>query len=72
VALAVWSGSGKLFEVVYMLLWWFGPLNQIVPQLDFMGVSDTARTAGMPLIYLVITAAVLGGALVGRQRQLQG
>ena len=72
VALAVWSGSGKLFEVVYMLLWWFGPLNQIVPQLDFMGVSDTARAAGMPLIYLVITVAVLGGALVGRRRQLQG
>ncbi len=72
VALAVWSGSGKLFEVVYMLLWWFGPLNQIVPQLDFMGVSETARAAGMPLIYLVITVAVLGGALVGRRRQLQG
>jgi len=69
--LAIWSGSGKLFEVVYMLLWWFGPLNQLVPQLDFMGVSDSARTAGMPLVYLAVTVALLGGAVVGRRRQIQ-
>jgi ABC-type transport system involved in multi-copper enzyme maturation permease subunit len=71
-ALAVWSGSGKLFEVVYLLLWYFGPLNQLVPQLDFMGVSETARAAGMPLVYLAATLALLGGAIVGRRRQIQG
>jgi ABC-type transport system involved in multi-copper enzyme maturation permease subunit len=70
-ALAVWSGSGKLFEVVYMLLWYFGPLNQLVPQLDFMGVSETARGIGMPLVYLAATLALLGGAIVGRRRQVQ-
>jgi hypothetical protein len=71
-ALATWSGSGKLFEVTYMVLWYFGPLRQIVPQFDFMGVSDTARAAGMPLVYLVVTVALLGCAIVGRRRQLQG
>ena len=70
-ALTVWSGSGKLFEVVYMLLWWFGPLNQLVPQLDFMGVSDSARAGGMPLVYLAATLALLGGAVVGRRWQIQ-
>jgi ABC-type transport system involved in multi-copper enzyme maturation permease subunit len=69
--LAVWSGSGKLFEVVYMLLWWFGPLNQLVPQLDFMGVSDSARAGGMPLVYLTTTLALLGSAIIGRWRQIQ-
>jgi len=70
-ALAVWSGSGKLFEVVYLLLWYFGPLNQLVPQLDFMGISETARAAGMPLVYLAATLALLGGAILGRRRQIQ-
>jgi hypothetical protein len=71
-ALATWSGSGKLFEVTYMVLWYFGPLRQIVPQFDFMGVSDSARAAGMPLVYLVVTVALLGSAFVGRRRQIQG
>jgi ABC-type transport system involved in multi-copper enzyme maturation permease subunit len=71
-ALAVWSGSGKLFEVVYMLLWYFGPLNHLVPPLDFMCVSDTARAAGMPPVYLVVTVVLLGIAIVGRRRQIQG
>jgi hypothetical protein len=70
-ALASWSGSSKLFEVIYMVLWYFGPLNQIVPQLDFMGVSDKARAAGMPLVYMAVTLALLGGAIVGRRRQIQ-
>jgi hypothetical protein len=55
-----------------MVLWYFGPMNQIVPQLDFMGVSDTARATGMPLVYLIATLALLGSAIVGRRRQLQG
>jgi hypothetical protein len=71
-ALASWSSSGKLFEVTYMVLWYFGPLRQIVPQFDFMGVSDKARAAGMPLVYLVFTVALLASAIVGRRRQLQG
>jgi hypothetical protein len=70
-ALATWSGSGELFEVIYRVLWYFGPLQQIVPQFDFMGVSDSARAAGMPLVYLVVTVALLGIAIVGRRRQLQ-
>jgi hypothetical protein len=71
-ALATWSSSGTLFEVTYMVLWYFGPLRQIVPQFDFMGVSDKARAAGMPLVYLVVTVALLASAIVGRRRQLQG
>jgi hypothetical protein len=69
---AGWSGSGKHFEVVYLLLWYFGPLNQRVPQLDFVGVSETARGVGMPLVYLAATLALLGGAIVGRRRQVRG
>jgi hypothetical protein len=47
-------------------------LNQLVPQLDFKGVSETARAAGMPLVYLAATLALLGGAIIGRRRQVRG
>ena len=71
-ALAVWSGGSKLFEVVYMVLWYAGPMNKILPQLDFMGASSKATAAGMPLVYLLATLALLGVAVVGRRRQVQG
>ena len=69
--LAVWSGGSKLFEVVYLVLWYAGPLNQIVPPLDFMGASQAAPAAGMPLAYLLATLALLSIAQAGRRRQLQ-
>jgi len=71
-ALAVWSGSSKLFEVVYLALWYTGPMNQVLPQLDFMGVSDRAISSGRPLIFLLATAVLMGMALIGRQRKIQG
>jgi hypothetical protein len=70
-ALAVWGGSSKLFEVVYLALWYAGPMNQFLPQLDFMGASDRAIGSGMPLIFLIVTIALMGAALIGRQRKIQ-
>jgi hypothetical protein len=67
VTLAVWSGSGKLFEVVYLALWYFGPFNHLVPPLDFIGASGGATAA-----YLFATIALLGAAVLGRHRQLCG
>lgn len=69
-ALGVWSGSSKLFEVVYTVLWYVGPVNQ-VHYLDFMGTSSEAVAVGVPLYYLILTLTLLGLAVVGRRRQLQ-
>jgi len=68
-ALGVWSGSSKTFEVVYFLLWYAGPMNQ-VPVLDYLGATDEAVAAGMPLLYLALTLLLLGLAFAGRQRQI--
>jgi len=68
-ALGVWSGSSKLFEVVYFLLWYAGPMNQ-VPALDYLGATDEAVTTGIPLVYLALTLLLLGLAFAGRQRQM--
>jgi len=71
-ALAVWSGESKLFEVVYLSMWYFGPANHILPQLDFMGASDKAVAAGMPTFYLIATLALLVTAVAGRHWKLRG
>jgi hypothetical protein len=71
-ALAVWSGDSKLFEAVYLILWYFGPMKQILPQLDFMGASDQTIAAGMTTVYLIATFILSGTAIIGRRWQLRG
>jgi hypothetical protein len=79
-ALGCWSRNSKLFEVVYTILWYAGPVEGIAP-LDFMGasqgsVSGTAEPAGAtcspstPLIYLACTTVLLALAFVGRKQQM--
>jgi hypothetical protein len=82
-ALGIWSGGSKLFEVVYLLLWTLGPMNQMMAALgfplvadqflafDYIGSSDAAISEGMPLYYAVFTILLLALALIGRKRQLQ-
>lgn len=65
-ALGVWSGSGKLFEALYLVLWYLGPMNH-VPDLDYLGATANGR----PLVWLVATAMLAVAATLGRRRQLQ-
>jgi hypothetical protein len=68
--LGTWSGSAKLFEVIFVLLWYVGPMSRFT-YLDFMGATDDAIAAGMPMIYLAMTAPLLALAVVGRHRKAQ-
>jgi hypothetical protein len=82
-ALGIWSGGSKLFEVLYLLLWTLGPMNQMVAALgfplvadqfmafDYIGSSDAAISAGVPLYYAGSTILLWVLALIGRKRQLQ-
>jgi ABC-type transport system involved in multi-copper enzyme maturation permease subunit len=65
-ALGVWSGSSKPFEIVYVSLWYLGPLNK-VPGLDFIG----AQTNGRPEFFLPLSLALIAFAFLGRARQLR-
>ena len=65
--LGVWSGSSKLFEAIYSIWWYIGPLNQ-VSQLDFTGASSSA---GIASIYIVLSIVCLCLAYLGRQRQVE-
>jgi hypothetical protein len=68
--LGVWTGSSKSFEFIYSLIWYIGPLNQIIP-LDFMGVVPGSVEAGIWQVYLVITIVLFGLAVIGRRWQIQ-
>ncbi len=65
-ALGVWSGTSKPFEIVYLTLWYLGPMNN-VPNLDFIG----ARSNGHPQIFIPLALALIAFAFFGRSRQLQ-
>lgn len=65
-ALGVWSGTSKPFEIVYVSLWDLGPLNK-VPGLDFIG----AQTDGRPGFFIPLSLALIAFAFFGRSRQLR-
>ena len=65
-ALGVWSGTSKPFEIVYLTLWYLGPMNN-VPNLDFIG----SKTNGYPQIFIPLSLALIAFAFFGRWRQLR-
>lgn len=64
-ALATWSGGSKAFEVTYMMIWYFGPMNHIIPPLDFLNGSIEIN-----LLYLAAVVTLLCTAFIGRRRYL--
>ncbi|HEX7515800.1 MAG TPA: hypothetical protein VF345_00790 [Chthoniobacterales bacterium] len=68
-ALGVWSGSSKLFEVLYLFLWYLGPANH-VGHIDFMGAMGPLLPPRTPVFFFAITAALAVFAIAGRKRQL--
>ena len=68
-ASGVWSGTNKLFEVVYMLWWYIGPINKM-ETLDFMGANSKIRL-GIVSIYGLFTIVLFALALLGRKRQIK-
>jgi hypothetical protein len=70
-ALGVWSGTGRFFEGFYTALWYIGPLNR-VPGIDFTGGGSGALAGRFAVVYLGITAILVGAAFFRRARQLRG
>ena len=70
-ALGVWSGTSKLFEGLYVALWYVGPLNR-VPGLDFTGSADGPQTGRFALMYLGFAVILVAAAFFKRARQLRG
>lgn len=69
-AAGIWTGNSRLFEVVFVVLWYVGVINHVAV-LDFMGVTHTDVALRIPLAYTLVAAVLLLLAFVGRRRQLQ-
>jgi hypothetical protein len=70
-ALGVWSGTSRFFEGFYTALWYIGPLNR-VPGIDFTGGGSGALAGRFAVVYLGITAILVGAAFFRRAHQLSG
>jgi hypothetical protein len=64
-ALGVWSKSSKLFEVLYISLWYLA-INR-VNAVDFYGASGDGNIG----FFLPLSLALIAAAFVGRARQIQ-
>jgi hypothetical protein len=69
-AMGIWSGSSKLFEALYMILWYVGPVNNM-PFLDLTGSLFEAMHLALPVAYLAITLILLSASVIGRHRQAE-
>jgi hypothetical protein len=69
-ALGVWTGSRRAFEVVYTFLWYLGPINQVAA-LDYVGVTAGALTGRFWRYDLLASVLLLALAALGRPRQIR-
>jgi hypothetical protein len=65
-ASGVWSNSHKLFEVLYMVVWYIGPLNK-VPPLDYLGSNSDGNIG----FFIPFSIVLILAAFIGRARQLR-
>ena len=65
------TGGRKLFEILYLLLWYAGPLNHM-PALDYTGATPGAAGAAGLLRFTLAAALLLSVAWAGRRRFLAG
>jgi len=65
-ASGVWSNSHKVFEVVYVALWYLGPMNKVYA-VDYLGANSNGNIG----FFLPLSMALIAVAFIGRARQLQ-
>ena len=69
-ALGTWSGTTRLFEALYLVAWYIGPMNH-VPALDYTGVTDAAVRHGSGAVCLGLAVACVLAAQAGTLRRLR-
>jgi len=63
------TGSRKLFEVIYLFMWYVGAVEKLKP-LNFLGTSEDAVTTDIYLSYLCLAMALFIIAILTRKRQV--
>ena len=65
-ALGVWSHSHKLFEILYVTLWYLGPMNKVYA-MDYLGANSNGNIG----FFIPFSIALIIAAFIGRARQLR-
>jgi hypothetical protein len=65
-ALGVWSKSSKVFEIIYVSLFYLGPLNK-VEDVDYLG----AHGGGNIGFFIPLSVILIFAAFIGRARQVR-
>jgi hypothetical protein len=65
-ASGVWSQTIKLFEILYIVIWYLSPLNKVAA-MDYIGSHNNGR----PEFFLPLSMALITFAFLGRARQLR-
>lgn len=68
-ALGCWSGTAKLFQSVYLFVWYLAAVQGVI-YIDFMGHYPQTVTLGIPWFVALATLGLLVAAAFGRQRQV--
>ena len=66
-ALGIWSGISKVFEIVYLTIWYMGPVSLTILPLDFINTSGTAN----PVTFILFSLLLGTFAAFGRAEQLK-
>lgn len=64
ITLGYFTKSRRVFESVFLLLWYMGPVNQI-PYLDFTGIS-----MDQSLQYFIISVCLMGSVVILQKKRL--
>jgi hypothetical protein len=71
-AMGLWTRSAKLFEILYLLLWYLGPLHpRDLPALDFVGATNASVHAGMPVVFVLLAVLLCLLAYAARWYRLR-
>ena len=65
-ALGIWSNSHKLFEVLYITMWYLGPMNKVFA-VDYLGANSNGNIG----FFIPLSIVLIIIAFIGRARQLQ-
>nr|WP_305882944.1 ABC transporter permease [Halobellus rarus] len=68
-ASGIWLGTPRAFEVVFLTLWYLGPMNAVYT-LDFVGAHPETIARGTPLGVAAAAVMLLIAAVIGRSRQI--
>jgi hypothetical protein len=69
-ACGAWTGSSKVFEVVYLVAWYAGIANRL-PDLDYLGLTPGAIALRYPPWLLAGVVICLALAFAGRRRRIR-